>query len=168
MPTGIKAFDIAHVESQLIDVDLSYEIEKPSRPKFCRNCGHRLAEQNNTGKCYRHSLEDSPTQPRAIIIIPPPSPISPDRIIEAVCRFFDLTLNDLQAVDKMEKRRIARKALMFLLVRDGNMGVKDAGKILERDYHAVRFAMQEIAAELQRGSDIAQDILKIRAQYLAA
>lgn len=140
--------------------------EVPHPLEYCHICGHLLAERNETGKCYRHPPKDSPTQSPAIIIIRPPAPFPSDHIINAVCQFFKHTLSDLQMVDKVETRRSAQKALMFLLPHDGHMRLKDAGKILNRDYHAVRFAIQEIRTELRLGSEVAQNILKIRTLYL--
>jgi chromosomal replication initiator protein len=87
------------------------------------------------------------------------SPPSPDRVIDAVCQRFGVTLQDLASKKRDRQTTYARHVLMYLLREVSHQPFTDIGRILGgRDHSTVIHAIHRISSELSTLADTREDV----------
>lgn len=98
---------------------------------------------------YANGLKDS--QPSEIIG-------RVKRIQEAVCNYFQVTLQDLKTKSRYSEIRYPRQVLCYLLMKHTSMGCPAIGRLLEQDHTTILYSKKVIETEMERYEYVKKDI----------
>jgi chromosomal replication initiator protein len=87
----------------------------------------------------------------------------PDDLIQAVVRYYGVSLADLRGKQRDKRIVVPRQVAMFLLREDARLSTPEIGRLLGgRDHTTVMHGAQKIAGELPRAPQLRGDIQAIR------
>jgi chromosomal replication initiator protein len=92
----------------------------------------------------------------------------PDEVLQAICRYYGVSLADLRG--KQRDKRIVgpRQLAMFLLRDDAHLSTPEIGRLLGgRDHTTVMHGAHKISAELRRDAQLRGDLQAVRELLLA-
>lgn len=71
--------------------------------------------------------------------------ITPDKIIEAVCYHFGLTIKEVQGRCRVKEYVYARHIIFYLIRKNTKMSLKPAGELLNRDHTTVIHSIETLS-----------------------
>lgn len=91
--------------------------------------------------------------------------IAPRRLIELVCRYYDIPMNDLVGKSRKRELVVPRQVTMYLMREDGQASFPTIGQqIGDRDHTTAMHACEKIRDAIESDETIRHDILTLRQQ----
>jgi chromosomal replication initiator protein len=101
-------------------------------------------------------------------LLPQARNLSPERILDAVAREFNLTREKLIGRDRSRDVALPRQVAMYLLREEANVSLPQIGDALGgRDHTTVMYAIEKIADRIERDNHLRQQMLSIRSSIYA-
>ncbi len=100
-------------------------------------------------------------------LLPQRGDLEPDKIIDLVARYFNLSADKLLGRDRSRNVALPRQIAMYILREEANVSLPQIGEVLGgRDHTTVMYAIDKISREIQgdSGSAVGRDIMKIKEQ----
>jgi chromosomal replication initiator protein len=100
-------------------------------------------------------------------LIPQRGDIEPQKIVDLVARYFNLSAEKLLGRDRSRNVALPRQIAMYILREETNVSLPQIGEVLGgRDHTTVMYAIEKISKEIQgdSGSAVGRDIMKIKEQ----
>lgn len=88
--------------------------------------------------------------------------IDPERILEEVARFFNLSVQDISTQNRNKKIDKARQIAMYLLVYELDMSPTNVSKLLSRKHSTIIHGAGKINGEINEDRQLRQDVLTIK------
>ena len=98
-------------------------------------------------------------------LLPLPSDIPPERVIDLVARAFNLNIEKLLSRDRSRKVALPRQIAMYLLREEVNASLPQIGNALGgRDHTTVMYGIEKVADLLERDDRLRRQVVQIRQQ----
>ena len=98
-------------------------------------------------------------------LLPLPSDIPPERVIDLVARAFNLNTEKLLSRDRSRKVALPRQIAMYLLREEVNASLPQIGNALGgRDHTTVMYGIEKVADLLERDDRLRRQVVQIRQQ----
>ena len=98
-------------------------------------------------------------------LLPLPSDIPPERVIDLVARAFNLNTEKLLSRDRSRKVALPRQIAMYLLREEVNASLPQIGNALGgRDHTTVMYSIEKVADLLERDDRLRRQVVQIRQQ----
>lgn len=92
-----------------------------------------------------------------------PRPVGADRVLELVCRYYNLEALALLGASKTKGIGEARRVLAYLLSRHGKVSLPEIGRMMNRDHTTILHDIRWVEAEQKKGGTIAETIHDLQA-----
>lgn len=93
---------------------------------------------------------------------------TPERVLEAVCRFYGVSRVDLKGKARHKEIVVPRQVAMYLLREDTRLSTPDIGKLLSRDHTTVIHGVNLVAHDLSRDGPMRAALRGVREILTAA
>lgn len=91
------------------------------------------------------------------------TPLSPDEILQAVCDYYRISLEELKGRGRNKEIVIPRQMAMFLLRETTGASLPQIGQVLGgRDHTTVMYAVEKIAQEIEQDDQRRRELLAIK------
>lgn len=95
--------------------------------------------------------------------------VSPKRLIEAVCRYYDIPERDLVGKSRKRELVVPRQIVMYLMREEARASFPSIGNELgKRDHTTAMHGFEKIRGAIETDEAIRQDVLALRQQLVAA
>jgi len=86
------------------------------------------------------------------LVAPGPSGrgVTPTAVLQAVARFFGVTIEELKSKARHKTIVVPRQIAMYLLCEDAHLSTPEAGRLLNRDHTTVLHGMKQVAMDIER------------------
>jgi chromosomal replication initiator protein len=98
-------------------------------------------------------------------LLPQPSDVQPQRVVDLVAQAFNLSAERLLSRDRTRGVALPRQIAMYLLRQEGNVSLPQIGEALGgRDHTTVMYAIEKVSDLLERDDRLRRQVLQIRQQ----
>lgn len=80
-----------------------------------------------------------------------PHPVCANRILDVVCRYYNVECYVLQGNSRTQNIGQARKIAAYLLYRHGKLSIPEIGELLHRDHSTILYAVRWVDAQRKKG-----------------
>lgn len=91
-----------------------------------------------------------------------------DVIIETICKYFDISFNQLIEINRTRKRTYMRQLTMYFLEKYTDMTLKQIGKKLERDHSTVVHSKDLISGLIDVDDNIRTEVAILKNRIIDA
>ncbi len=96
-------------------------------------------------------------------VLVPAQALPPAQIIEAICRYYDVRLSDLQDHRRNREVVIPRQMAMYLLREEAKLSLSEIGAELGgRDHTTVLHGYEKVASQIEEDEQMRRELLAIR------
>lgn len=114
-----------------------------------------IFEQERSFEKVKKSLED--------FVLKPKNKISPEKIIEIVCDFYNVSKKEILSNTRKKEVVLPRQVIMYLLREEVNLSLPSIGiKIGNKDHTTVGYACEKIEEKIKKDGEFLKDIEVIR------
>jgi chromosomal replication initiator protein len=94
---------------------------------------------------------DLASQAMRDLVAPAPSGrgVTPNAILQAVARYFGVTIDELKSKARHKQIVVPRQIAMYLLCEDAHLSTPEAGRLLQRDHTTVLHGMKLVANDIE-------------------
>ena len=97
-------------------------------------------------------------------LLPQPSELKPEKVLDVVARVFDLSIDRLISPDRSREVSLPRQIAMYLL-RESNISLPQIGQAIGgRDHTTVMYACDKVADMIERDDRLRRQVVSIRQQ----
>lgn len=114
-----------------------------------------IFEQERSFEKVKKSLED--------FVLKPKNKISPEKIIEIVCDFYNVSKKEILSNTRKKEVVLPRQVIMYLLREEVNLSLPSIGiKLGNKDHTTVGYACEKIEEKIKKDGEFLKDIEVIR------
>lgn len=114
-----------------------------------------IFEQERSFEKVKKSLED--------IVLEPKRRVSPDKIIQIVCDFYNISQKEVLSKTRKKEIVLPRQLIMYLLREEINLSLPSIGvKLGNKDHTTVGYACEKVEEKIKKDVDFSKDIEVIR------
>ena len=122
--------------------------------RYCRLCGHKLAERNEGGTCFRHLADDVAQEKkmkngrgiRDIVAAINQWDTDVQSLLMAVCAVWRVSLSEILGSQHRPKIIEARNVAIFMLIDRDGMAKSDVAEIFQRSKGGLDYSLARIRA----------------------
>jgi chromosomal replication initiator protein len=97
------------------------------------------------------------------VLVETAPPVGPESILQAICRYFGVSLEDLRGKARDRRVIVPRQVAMYLLREDGKLSLPEIGNLLGgRDHTTVLHGNRAVVSSLQNDSRLRGDLKGVR------
>jgi len=98
-------------------------------------------------------------------LLPQPNDLKPERVVNLVANFFNLTAESILGRDRSQAVVLPRQVAMYLLRKEGNISLPQIGEALGgRDHTTIMYGIDKISDLLERDDRLRRQVVQIRQQ----